>query len=597
MFLRAKRRFKDGKEHRYWSLVENRRVAGGRVVQRQVLYLGEINDAQRAAWCQSIEVFDSDGSRSQQLALFADDRPAPELACEVVQVRLSELSLHHPRQFGDCWLALRLWEQLDLDGFWAEKLRPSRKGTRWLHVLKVLVCQRLLAPGSEWRLHRQWFGETALADLLGEDFGVAEKDTLYRCLDRLLVHKEAFFRFLAERWQSLFGACFDVLLYDLTSTYFECVPPDEGKRRFGYSRDKRSDCVQVVIALIVTPEGFPLAYEVMPGNTSDKTTLADFLTAIERQYGKANRTWVMDRGIPTEDTLAMMRQSDPPVHYLVGTPKGRLTRLERSFLTKPWAEAREAVQVKLLEQDGELYVLARSEGRVDKERAMRRRRLKKLWKRLKELRQQHLSRDELLLKLGAAKKEAGRAYGLVELRLPEANQPVTPDTFALTLRKAKLRQTRRREGCYLLRSNLTATDPALLWQYYIQLIEIEQTFKELKSDLRLRPIYHQLDHRIEAHIFVAFIAYCLLVTLKSRTRPLAPGLTPRAVLEKLAAIQMVDVHLPTTDGRHLILPRYTQPDADQQLLLQQLKLTLPQQPPPQIRRFGDVQNSASANSL
>ena len=352
-----------------------------------------------------------------------------------------------------------------------------------------------------------------------------------------------------------------------------------------------------MIALIVTPEGFPLAYEVMPGNTSDKTTLSDFLTAIERQYGKANRTWVMDRGIPTEDTLAMMRQSDPPVHYLVGTPKGRLTRLERSFLTKPWAEAREAVQVKLLEQDGELYVLARSEGRVDKERAMRRRRLKKLWKRLKELQQQHLSRDELLLKLGAAKKEAGRAYGLVELRLPEANQPVTPDTFAFTLRKAKLRQTRRREGCYLLRSNLTATDPALLWQYYIQLIEIEQTFKELKSDLRLRPIYHQLDHRIEAHIFVAFIADCLLVTLNSRTRPLAPGLTPRAVLEKLAAIQMVDVHLPTTDGRHLILPRYTQPDADQQLLLQQLKLTLPQQPPPPIRRFGDVQNSASANSL
>jgi transposase len=583
MFLRAKCRFKDGKEHRYWSLVENHRVAGGRVVQRQVLYLGEINDAPRAAWCQSIAVFDADGARSQQLALFADDRPAPELAFEVVHVRLNELSLHHPRQFGGCWLALRLWEQLDLDGFWAAKLRPSRKGTRWLNVLKVLVCQRLLAPGSEWRLHRQWFGETALADLLGEDLGVAEKDTLYRCLDRLLDHKEAFFQFLTGRWQTLFGARFEVLLYDLTSTYFECVPPEEGQRKFGYSRDKRSDCVQVVIALIVTPEGFPLAYEVMPGNTSDKTTLADFLQAIERQYGKANRTWVMDRGIPTEDTLALMRQSDPPVSYLVGTPKGRLTRLEGSFLTKPWAEARESVQVKLLEQEGELYVLARSEGRVDKERAMRRRRLKKLWKRLKELRQQHLNRDELLLKLGAAKKEAGRAYGLVELRLPEANQPVTADTFAFRLRKEKLRQTRRREGCYLLRSNLTATDPAMLWQYYLQLTEIEQAFKELKGDLSLRPIYHQLDHRIEAHIFVAFIAYCLQVTLKFQARQLAPGLTPRAILEKLSAIQMVDVHLPTTDGRHLILPRYTQPNPDQQLLLQRLKLVLPQQPPPRIR--------------
>lgn len=278
-----------------------------------------------------------------------------------------------------------------------------------------------------------------------------------------------------------------------------------------------------------------------------------------------------------------MRQSEPPVSYLVGTPKGRLTRLERSFLTQPWAEARESVQVKLLEQAGELYVLARSEGRVDKERAMRRRRLKKLWKRLKELRQQHLNRDELLLKLGAAKKEAGRAYGLVELRLPEANQPVTADTFAFRLRKEKLRQTRRREGCYLLRSNLTATDPAMLWQYYLQLTEIEQAFKELKGDLSLRPIYHQLDHRIEAHLFVAFIAYCLQVTLKFQARQLAPGLTPRAILEKLSPIQMVDVHLPTTDGRHLILPRYTQPNPDQQLLLQRLKLVLPQQPPPRIR--------------
>ena len=597
MFLRAKRRFKDGKEHRYWSLVENCRVAGGRVVQRQVLYLGEINDAQRAAWCRSIEVLDPEGSGSRQMALFADDRPAPELAFEVVQVRLSDLSLHHPRQFGGCWLALRLWGQLDLDGFWADKLPPSRKGTRWLNVLKVLVCQRLLAPGSEWRLHRQWFGETAMADLLGEDLGVAEKDTLYRCLDRLLIHKEAFFKFLRERWQSLFGVRFDVLLYDLTSTYFECVPPEEGARKFGYSRDKRSDCVQVVIALIVTPDGLPLAYEVMPGNTSDKTTLAEFLKAIERQYGRADRTWVMDRGIPTEETLEIMRQSDPPVHYLVGTPKGRLTRLERSFLTKPWAEARESVQVKLLEQGGELYVLARSEGRVDKERAMRRRRLKKLWKRLQELRKQTLSRDDLLLKLGAAKKEAGRAYGLVDLQLPKATQAVTPETFQFTLRKDKLRQTRGREGCYLLRSNLTGTDPALLWRYYIQLTEIEQAFKELKSDLSLRPIYHQLDHRIEAHIFVAFIAYCLQVTLKFQARQLAPGLTPRAVLEKLSAIQMVDVHLPTTDGRHLILPRYTQPNPDQQLLLRRLKLTLPQQPPPRIQLSDTASHPSSAASL
>jgi transposase len=582
MFLRAKRRFKDGKEHRYWSIVENHRAGGGRVVQRQVLYLGEINDSQQAAWCRSIEILEGDASPGRQMALFSDDRPAPDLDGEVVQVRLSDLSLPHPRQWGGCWLALPRWDPLSRDGFWGGKLKPSRQGTRWLNVLKILVCHRLLAPGSEWALHRQWYGRTALADLLGEEQGVA-KDVLYRCLDRLLAYQQDFFTFLTGRWQTLFGAKFDVLLYDLTSTYFECVPPEEGKRRFGYSRDKRSDCVQVVIALMVTPEGFPMAYEVMPGNTSDKTTLKDFLAALEQQYGKAQRTWVMDRGIPTEETLQEMREADPPVHYLVGTPKGRLTQLEKTFLKRPWEEVRESIQVKLLEQEQEMYVLTRSEGRVDKERAMRRRRLKRLWRRLKELQKQTLTRDELLLKLGAAKKDAGRAYGLVDIQLPAADQPVTAESFCFSLRKKKLRQTRRREGCYLLRSNLTASHPAQLWQHYIQLTEIEQAFKELKGDLGLRPIYHQHDGRIEAHIFVAFIAYCLQITLKFRARRLAPGLTPRAILEKFSAIQMVDVHLPTTDGRHLVLPRFTQPDPDQQLLLKQLELTLPNQPPPRIR--------------
>ena len=266
------------------------------------------------------------------------------------------------------------------------------------------------------------------------------------------------------------------------------------------------------------------------------------------------------------------------------TGKGRLSRLEQAFLERPWEAVRQSVQVKLLEHDGERYILAKSAQRVTKERAMRRRRLKKLWRRLGELRRQKLSRDQLLLKLGAAKKEAGRAYGLVDVRLPGKDQTPTPETFSYRLRKDRLRQTRRREGRYLLRSNLQDDDPARLWRLYIQLTEIEQAFKELKGDLAIRPIYHQLDHRIEAHIFVAFIAYCLQVTLKQRLRALAPGLTPRAVLEKLKAMQMVDVHLPTTDGRHMagVLPRYTQPDHDQQILLQQLKLSLPPQPPPRI---------------
>jgi Transposase DDE domain len=582
MFLRHKIRRKDGKEHRYWSIVENRRVTGGRTVQRHVLYLGEINDSQRASWCQTIEALDEGGGQARQVALFPEDRAAPALDCDVVHVRLSGLRLRRPRQWGACWLAYELWEQLRLDEFWSARLAPSREGTRWLNVLKTLVAYRLIDPGSEWRLHRQWFEQSAMSDLLGEDFGLVSKDKLYRCLD-LLAHKAELFSFLQQRWKALFHAEFDVLLYDLTSTYFECNPPENSKRRFGYSRDKRPDCVQVVIALVVTPEGFPLAYEVMPGNTADKTTLRDFIRQIETQYGKLRRTWVMDRGIPTEAVLAEMRQSATPMCYLVGTPRGRLSQMERQFLDKPWTEVRETLQVKLVEQDGELYVLARSDARRDKEQAMRRRRLKKLVKRLHELRQQKLTRDQLLIKLGAAKKEAGPAiYRIIDIQLPGKDQPVTPESFSFRLNWQRLREARRREGSYLLRSNMTGTDAGQLWTFYLQLVEVEQAFKELKSDLAIRPVYHQTDARIEAHIFVAFIAYCLQVTLKQRLRSLAAGLTPRSMLEKMAAIQMVDVYLPTTDGRTVVLSRYTEPEADQSVLLQQLKMHLPAQPPPRI---------------
>jgi hypothetical protein len=584
MFLRAKRRIKDGKEHRYWSVVENRRVGGGKTIQRQVLYLGELGGGQHAQWSQALEAFDEGAGRMRQIALFADDRAAPEDLGETVQVRLKDFELHRPRHWGSCWLALDLWEQLQLDAFWQGRLPPSRKGTSWLNVLKTLTCYRLIDPGSEWRLHRQWWDTSALGDLLGEDAALAESHKLYRCLDKLVEHKGALFKHLQERWKTLFNPRFDVLLYDLTSTYFECDPPGEGKRKHGYSRDKRPDCVQVVIALIVTPEGFPLAYEVLAGNTSDRTTLGDFLAKIERQYGKADRIWVMDRGIPTEETLAKMRASSPPVSYLVGTPKGRLTTLEKDFLGKPWSQAREAVSIKLLEQEGEVYILAKSEGRVLKERAMRRKKLKKFWARLKELLRQAPSRDQLLLKIGAAQKEAGRAASLVTVKLPKAGQPVTPETFTFTLNRKRLRACRRHEGRYLLRSNLVGKASAELWAFYIQLTEVEQAFKELKGDLAIRPVYHQSDERIEAHIFVAFLAYCLQVTLKQRLRALAPGLTPRAVLEKFAAIQMLDVHFPTTDGRTLIFTRHTQPEKDHQLLLQQLKLRLPPQPPPRIAK-------------
>ena len=580
MFLRSKIRRKDGKEHRSWSVVENRRVAGGRVVQRHVLYLGEINSTQELAWRRSIEVVEAGTAQPRTLSLFPEDRCDGLLPdSSIVRLKLSEVRLRRPRQWGACWLALELWRELGLDRFWMERLDRSRKGTRWDQVLFVLVAYRLLAPGSEWRLHREWFEQTALADLLGEDAGLAESHKLYRCHDRLLEHKAAVFTHLTARWRDLFNVSFDVLLYDLTSTYFESDPPfPEGdKRRHGYSRDHRSDCVQVIIALVVTPEGLPLAYEMLPGNTKDDTTLKGFLDRIERQYGKARRIWLMDRGVPTEAVLAEMRAADPPVQYLVGTPKGRLTRLEKALLDKPWQDARPGVQVKLLPQDGELYVFAQSADRVAKERAMRRRQLKWLWGRLKQLAGMKLTREELLMRLGAARKQARTAWRLLAIEVAKDSA-----TFSYRLDRDKLRRARCREGRYLLRTNLTDDDPARLWGLYLQLVSVEEAFRNLKGDLAIRPIFHQEETRIEAHIFITFLAYCLHVTLGRRLHALAPGLTPRSAIEKFAAVQMIDLHVPTTDGRELLLTRYTEPEPELALLLHKLKLLLPDQPRPKI---------------
>ena len=471
MFLRCTRRVKNGKAHEYWNLVENRRLADGRVAQRQVLYLGEINASQREAWRKTIEVQEQGARR--QVALFpAGSMPADDV--DAIGVRLSELRVERPRQWGACWLALDLWQQLELDSFWRPRLRPSREGTPWLKVLKTLVAYRLIDPGSEWRLHRQWFDASAMADLLESDFALAEKNTLYRCLDRLVEHKDELFKFLKRRWGELFGAKFDVLLYDLTSTYFESDVErgPEDLRQFGYSRDKRGDCRQVVIALIVTPEGFPLSYEVLSGNTADSTTLSDFLDRIERRYGRANRIWVMDRGIPTEDSLAKMRAMG--ASYLVGTPKGRLTKLEQAFLGQPWARVREGVQVKRVATEEDVYVLAQSDARIDKERGMRRKRLRRYVDRLQALRGQVLARDQLLMKLGAAKHEAGRAANLVQVTIPKTSAKTASLEFELD--RAKLRQVRRREGRYLLRTNLGAQEPERLWTFYIQLTEVEQAF-------------------------------------------------------------------------------------------------------------------------
>ena len=587
--MRCHSRRKNGKQHRYWSVVESRRLAKGKTAQRQVLYLGEINDSQQEAWRKTLEVFDEDRQEYCALSLFPVDRPIPEGELRGISLNLAELRLLRPRSLGDCWLGCLLWEELGLGGFWEEKLGCERGEVPWSKVLQLLVVNRLCDPGSEFAVHRQWFIRSAMDELLSSDFSVAEKDRLYRCLDRIGEHKDELCRFLVERWKTLFDAQFDVLLYDLTSTYFEGACEEIPKAKHGYSRDGRPDCRQVVIALVVTTDGLPLAYEVMPGNTADKTTLRAFVTKIEGLYGKVRRVWVMDRGIPTEETLEEMRREG--VAYLVGTPKSLLSRLERDLADKSWEKVHDGMRVKLLEREGELYVLAQSQARQKKENAIRRRKLKALIHGLNRLRRRCSNRDRLLELLAILRKEAGRVASFVQIRKPRVDEPVNRDTFVCRFDRAAWKKAQEQDGSYILRASIPWADwpPGLerqapvLWQWYMQLVQVEEAFKTLKSDLGLRPVFHWVEKRVEAHILVAFLGYCLLVTLKMKLRSAAPGLTPREVLKSLSGIQMVDVHIPTTDGRLLILPRHTEPDAQQQMMLKSLNLTLPPQPPPRIR--------------
>ena len=587
MFLRQNKRRKNGKLHRYFSVVENRRTGRG-TTQRQVLYLGEINDSQQESWRRTLRVFDEDRRQYCELSLFPDDRPLPAEAVDAVSVKLDQMQLRRPRSFGDCWLGCWLWDRLQLSSFWRGPLAEARGDVPWAKVLQLLVVNRLIDPGSELRLHRQWFLRSAMDELLGVDYAVAGKDRLYRCLDRILVHKEAFCQWVAQRWKTLFNSSFDVLLYDLTSTYFEGSCAAIPKAKHGYNRDGRGDCRQVVIALVVTPDGMPLAYEVLAGNTTDKTTLRQFLAKIEQLYGKARRIWVMDRGIPTEATLQEMREAG--TQYLVGTPRSMLGQLERPFADQPWQQVHAAMTVKLARHEGELYVLAHSDQRQRKEKAMRRRRFKAYVRGLHALRRRcrpgqrgRIKRDTLLGRLAVLKQAAGRMAATVIVHVPGEGRGPTPENFHYALHAEAYREALDRDGSYILRSNVTQADAPTLWSMYMQLVWVEAAFKSLKSDLAIRPIFHQVGPRVEAHLFVAFMGYCLMAALRKHLEPAAPGLSPRAVLEQLAAIQMVDVCLPTSDGRWLIMPRYTEPEPEQLMLLERLGLELPAQPPPRIR--------------
>jgi len=580
MFLRNYKRKKNGKWHEYFSVVENRRLAGGKRVQRTVLYLGEISGSQEDAWRKTLQVFDQDAGKTFTKSLFADGGEITNHAIDSIKVKLSQMQLCRPRSFGDCWLGCELWRRLGLDEFWSQRLGVSHSGIPWSKVLKLLVVNRLIRPGSEFYIHRQWFDQTAMDELLRTDYRIAAKDRLYRCLDRILRDKEDLCKHLKSRWEDMFGIEFDVLLYDLTSTYFEGLCEQNPKARFGYSRDKRSDCRQVVIALIVTPEGFPLGYDVLPGNTLDKTTLRLFLDKIESMYGKARRVWVMDRGIPTEETLSFMRENG--LHYLVGTPRSMLNRFEEKLLDLDWKRANDNVVVKLLLNDNELYVLAKSKDRRAKERAMRKHKLRKYLEGLEKLRKNCRSRDRLLERLGALKQQAGKSSKCVDLTIPSQGGRVTPENFSYILNRDAYKKMILRDGMYLLRTNLTETEPDVIWRRYVLLTQVEAAFKSLKSDLAIRPVYHQLEHRVDAHIFVAFLAYCLMVTLRQKLSFHAPGLTARDVLDKLGTIKMIDVRLPTADGRMLEMRRYSQPEIEHRIILDKLKMDLPAQPPPKV---------------
>lgn len=594
MYLKCHKRIKDGKSHHYWNVVEHISGASGHRFERQVLYLGELGTEQKGAWEERIERLAGKSHRPEQLHFNLPDERLDQngvgLKAESVEIQLSSFSLHHPRQYGGCWMFCMLWDLLDLDGFWTSLLPVSRKGTPWLDVLKILCANRLIDPSSEWHIHGEWFKHSAMRDLLGCGEELSAKDTLYRCLDEIHEHKDGLFKFLRDRWADMFNASYDVLLYDLTSTYFESEPPfpENDKRTYGYSRDHRGDCVQIVIALVVTPEGLPVAYEVMKGNTADNTTLSAFLDKIEGMYGKSRRIWLMDRGIPTEETLKDL--SARGGEYVVGTPKGRLTKLESAFAQKPWQSVRDKVRVKLLEEEGEVIVFVESDDRVLKERSMRQRRVRKLLRRLASLSKQSIPYAILLQKIGAAKHDAGRDQRHVEIILPEAAQNAKDTvTFLYRINYEKLREAHRREGRYLLRSNLVGRNPGDLWEFYLRLGEVEQAFRTLKGDLGIRPIFHSKETRIESHVFVAFIAYCLSSTLRLLLAQSASGLTPRAAIEKLSAIQMIDVHFPIGNDRHLVFSRYTTPEADQKLILDALGWQLPPQNPPKIAMNRNVE--------
>jgi transposase len=586
MFLKENKRFKDGKAHVYYTLNESIRISRRRVVQRTILHLGELTTGQYHRWRRTIEVI-NERRETRPMELFTEEesrRRGNVQDPDVVAVRLSTLQVTNSREFGSCWIGVKLWQILELDRFWSQQLGGLRGELPWEKVAELLAVNRLCNPGSELSVHEKWYPRTGMSLLLGCDASVAEKDRLYRGLDRLAPHKDRLEKHLRAKWGELFQADFEVLLYDLTSTYFEGLMEEVPPARRGYSRDHRPDCKQLVIALIVTPEGFPLSYEIFDGNTRDVRSLDRMMDQIEKKYGQARRTWVFDRGVVSEENLRKVRERGGT--YVVGTPRSQLKKFEGELVERDWQAVRGQVEVKLRDgTDGDTYVIARSRKRRAKEQAIRRRRMRKLYDSLKSLeaaiKAGRLCCYEVLLKrVGRLEERYAPVFGFMEIFHARDDERIK--YFQVRLKSASLKQAYRRDGIYLLRTNLTAQDPIRLWEQYVQLTEVETAFRTLKSDLQLRPVYHWVEPRVEAHVMLAFIGYAMWVCLKWKLKSVAGSLSPRQVIELFRRIQLVDVWFDTVDGRRICLSRITMPEPEHQAVLEQMKWQLPEQPPPRI---------------
>jgi transposase len=586
MFLRSHQRSKDGKGHTYWSLVETVRTADG-PRQRRLCYLGELNSSAQARWLKTVEVFNEQGE-STQLKLFPSEVEPPANDPQVARVLLNRVRLERSRQFGASFLGLELWKRLELDRFFEQAVDDKTADVPWSRVAAVLAINRLCAPGSELAIEERWYPSTALDDLLGIEEGKINDTRLYRCLDRILPHKTKLEQHLKQRYGELFGAEFDVLLYDLTSTYVEGAAENNPMMRRGYSRDHRPDCEQMVIALIVNNEGFPFSYETFDGNRADVSTMETILRMVERKYGKARRIWVMDRGIVSEANLEAIRKRGG--QYLVGTPRSQMKQFEAELLKDDWKQVRPEVEVKQakLPRGEETYILCRTTGRKEKEKAIRQRFSNRM--------EDALSRLSKAITTGRLKdrNKMERRLGRIQANHPSVNDLYevalrsTPEGVRLFWEMKKDGQTWRelREGAYILRTNLQAETAEELWSKYMQLTEAEASFRALKSELSIRPLFHQLESRVKAHVMVAFLGYALWVTLKhllqekrmaiSAEEHTQPALSPARALALLSTLHSADIVLPTTDGRELRLRRVTEPDTEQKKLLDLLRLTLPE---------------------